>query len=457
MKKNYAYAYKTLQKTGKNAKKLLPKSILVKIDDSKLNYNSLDSLNKALELLGHYTYTREETTSIIIDHSLPETTQLQNYQMQVISSGDRNTSFSLDEMNFKIAERNLERYQSDFYQLLSDIYKNIKMLCIENNSEELKNLLSENIWMKDMLADYNGELGILMAQQGKKDILEIIYPQLQEYKQNMLSVAAENNQESCVKYLLDQGADPIPLLKTNNYYKNTVIADLFIDSLYQQNLTKVGNYHKGRCLYEDNKFEDAIKVFEDVDDNSPLFIHALYFKGLCYQHSKQYQLAKEVFQNVQELSNITEIKIKAEQGFKNVELLISQEKRTEQTKTNILSSLEKAISNTLINNEINQEFKKDVVNFCDSLEKLEHSEITKKYKCLEQKLNKAKYIEIGNNIDNKILIASKFENIPSLFKQYVPNSEEEKKYQDYKNAIDIVDETLKLIGEISQGLVIEDY
>ena len=304
-KKDYTYAYTNLQQAGIGVKKQLApldSYILSVINDSRLNQKSLDTLNLALELVG--SYTKKDIMEPLVDLSSSPEQQVYDYQLSIIMDDTPEKPFSQEVMNYKVVEVMLIRYRDDFQRFLSSIYNDIKKLCMSGDDNGLNILLTENIWMSDLLSYSDGELGVSAVKKKKKKILAVLYsksPEMKNYSQKFLNVAVESNQLPCVQYLLEQGSDPLPLLGTENYYKNKQIVDLFTEYLISQGNTLNSNFYKGMYLYKSNKYDEAITSFQkvvDLNSDSDFTIFSFYYLGLCCQYSKEYDDAKLYFNKV---------------------------------------------------------------------------------------------------------------------------------------------------------------
>lgn len=439
--------------------------ILSVINDSRLNQKSLDTLNLALELIG--SYTKEEREPLVDLLSSPKQ-KVSDYQSSIIMDDTQEKLLPQGMMNYKVVEMMLVRYRDDFQYLLSNIYNDIKRLCVSEDNNGLNILLIENIWMSDLLSYSDGELGVLAAKNGYEKILAVLYsksPEMKNYSQKFLNVAVESNQLPCVQYLLEQGADPLPLLGTENYYKNEQIVDLFTEYLISQGNTLNSNFYKGMYLYKSNKYDKAINSLQEVvalNSDSDFTILSFYYLGLCCQYSKEYDDAKLYFNKVIgcETTYSDQIKIKSD-AQEHIKVISSLKEATEkfgEHQHKIQVMLQHIDHNEILKKILYSEFEPKVSNFMTKILEQNSVDITKSFKELQQLLAETKYIKIIKEVPEKILLALEFEDVQQIRDQFTTEfiEQDQRYYHTYTEALSIISDTSKLIGEVSNGMIIED-
>lgn len=471
MKKNYNYAYTCLQESKEYTKRLLAfdPDILSVINDSKLTQESLDSLDKALNLIEVYT-KNDDGKKLKIDSSLPQHRQYITYLTQYQKNYPSESPLPEQKLRYLVAERTLERYRDDFGQLLVDVFGELRKLCSQGDNDNLTKLLSVSPWIENVLPERHNELGILAAMTGRTKILEVIYPVVkdQDNEQKILSAAVKYDNIACIEYLLANGADPLPLLGTDNYYNNESVVNLLTEHLYKKEEYVFSNYYKGMFLYKGQRYKEAVEVFQKVidckpndDTSSGLVICSLLYQGYCNQYLKEYGEAKKIFQKVKDYESsyydIVNIKNKAKKHLNEVESIVFklQEKDTKQKEISTL--LEKVLQDDILHHKFPENFIQKVTEFCNSLEIKDSHTITELYKELQQTFVEVKHVKIRQVLSENVLLASKFEDIKEIHGSFVLTDKDKQAYEAYKKAVDIIDNAQMLIGDISQGMVIEDY
>lgn len=133
-----------------------------------------------------------------------------------------------------------------FYQQNSYIYykvvpmidsDNLASLCLYGNREELINIIQEfnKFGVKLDLCQDDGYFGILAIQNDHIDILKLLFDNDEGFvsnfdiKQTLLNVAALHGKIECVKFLLENGANPEPLKGTTSYSNYHEVKRIFDD------------------------------------------------------------------------------------------------------------------------------------------------------------------------------------------------------------------------------------
>lgn len=462
-KKNYAYAYTNLQRDGEKTKKLLSSNILSVIDDSKLNQKSLDTLNLALELVGSYT-EKDSIMEPLVDLSSSPEQQVYDYQFSIIMDNTPEKPMTSEMANYKVVEMMLARYITDFQFLLNDIYKDIKQHCENNDSVSLNNLISENNWMSDVLADNDGALGVVAAKNGYNEVLQILYsksPEMKNYLQKLLNVAAENNQLTCIQYLLAQNADPLPLLDSGKYYKQEQIEliNLFTEHLSAKGKSDNSNYYMGMFEYKNEHYKEALKYFEQVVPLSDVAQLALFYQGCCYQYLSDRKTASACFERlVKAYPANNSLVIKAQKHMDDILLLEQVAKEFEERQEKMKKMLVNIFSNAILNKVLYTELAQKTDVFMQEISKQNNVGVTKSFKELCQLLAETKYVKMQKEVSENVLLALEFQDTVQIYEQFVSQftSKDKSDFPEYTQGLNIIDNMSALIGEVSNGMIVED-
>jgi tetratricopeptide (TPR) repeat protein len=97
--------------------------------------------------------------------------------------------------------------------------------------------------------------------------------------------------------LATQLPEPADIIERVGRYRDTEIASFNNDK--QKELYYQLNYLLGRYKYRNRQFEEAIRLFNKVDDDSQYYIHAQFFAGTSYVQLKKSVPAVQAFQRIE--------------------------------------------------------------------------------------------------------------------------------------------------------------
>jgi hypothetical protein len=97
--------------------------------------------------------------------------------------------------------------------------------------------------------------------------------------------------------LATQLPEPADIIERVGRYRDTEIAAF--DNDKQKELFYQLNYLLGRYKYRNRQFEDAIRLFNKVDESSQYFIHAQFFAGTSYVQLRKSVPAVQAFQRIE--------------------------------------------------------------------------------------------------------------------------------------------------------------
>jgi tetratricopeptide (TPR) repeat protein len=97
--------------------------------------------------------------------------------------------------------------------------------------------------------------------------------------------------------LATQLPEPADIIERVGRYRDTEIAAF--DNDKQKELFYQLNYLLGRYKYRNRQFEEAIRLFNKVDDSSQYYIHAQFFAGTSYVQLKKSVPAVQAFQRIE--------------------------------------------------------------------------------------------------------------------------------------------------------------
>jgi hypothetical protein len=97
--------------------------------------------------------------------------------------------------------------------------------------------------------------------------------------------------------LATQLPEPADIIERVGRYRDTEIAAF--DNDKQKELFFQLNYLLGRYKYRNRQFEDAIRLFNKVDEKSQYFIHAQFFAGTSYVQLRKSVPAVQAFQRIE--------------------------------------------------------------------------------------------------------------------------------------------------------------
>jgi tetratricopeptide (TPR) repeat protein len=97
--------------------------------------------------------------------------------------------------------------------------------------------------------------------------------------------------------LATQLPEPADIIERVGRYRDTEIASFNNDK--QKELYYQLNYLLGRYKYRNRQFEEAIRLFNKVDDSSQYYIHAQFFAGTSYVQLKKSVPAVQAFQRIE--------------------------------------------------------------------------------------------------------------------------------------------------------------
>jgi ankyrin repeat protein len=141
-------------------------------------------------------------------------------------------------------DKKLEQLMKDEFQ--KEVNIQFAFACLNNDLETVKGYLTNNYI--DDLGYEKGLFGIYAAMNGNKDVLDILYQdprseELKKYQHNIFNTAASHGNINCVKFLLEQGANPKELQGTTAYNNYQAVEEIFND--YEVNQIKLsGNNHQ---------------------------------------------------------------------------------------------------------------------------------------------------------------------------------------------------------------------
>ena len=97
--------------------------------------------------------------------------------------------------------------------------------------------------------------------------------------------------------LATQLPEPADIIERVGRYRDTEIAGFNNDK--QKELYYQLNYMLGRYKYRNRQFEEAIRLFNKVEENSQYYIHAQFFAGTSYVQLKKSVPAVQAFQRIE--------------------------------------------------------------------------------------------------------------------------------------------------------------
>ena len=451
----------------------------------------LEQINAAIELIeGRLEiYTPKDGITFQYDDnlSLEESTEL--YQKQILLAEDLDDEKDLDpeartqEIYLKTAKNLLVRYRDSVENLLKEVYLEIKGFFKKREYEKLKDLLQGSDWMKGTLSyedKYNKKLGILAIELPDLYMLSIIFdqdPEIEQYKQSLLIQTIQQGNVQVVKMLFGTGKyqpeDLAQLLGCKCYYGTTQeIIELFAQQLQGSEQEIQSIYYQAMYFYKQGGFEPALKLFERVSGQDSAFaLDALLHLGLCHQAIKTIDKAREIFKQVvvqqkeeeaeviPVLNSTERIKKIAQEHLNAIE---AQESRKEAlyNKVSQLQQLGEEKDNSDIYQNFSQEHLNNIVQSLNKLGEFldDPSQTTHTYNELQQHLCQIKYVWLKNKFPEEFILMQEFSDIEELqisFKEKLNPENLDALQRDYTIITKIVEDTISLIGDTTEGLLVE--
>jgi tetratricopeptide (TPR) repeat protein len=476
---HYRKAIEYIAKINNNP--IIP-TILETIRNHKFNQQSLNDLNSALDHIKYYTGRDDRMDKLLSSLSSQHINQSRapvphnalyngpgallseafddNRQMQLLMDDTPEIELDSPEVtNYKMAEASLVRYRDDFQRLLKDVYKDIKEQCEVGNDNALNKLLHDDPWMCQLLFDNDGELGILAIEAGHQIILEIIFSKFleidptfltkQDYLQSFLKIAVDHNQSPCVDYLLKQGVNPMLLLDNNQYYGENY--EWFVKLATAHLSPEYVNYCIGRFEFENGRYPEAVKQFRQI--NTPgLLEDALFYLG--YSHEK---LLDTIDANwcFEKLLSSTKYKDMVEEHMVTIRPRVKTIKNFSVNKAKVVQILDEVISkNNILRHILLSDLEPKMTDFMSKIEREKDIKgITVSLKELKQLLAETKYVRIKQAVDDQVVVAEEFKDVKEISGLLQPGLNSQ--YLEYRDALDILNDTLGLIGEVSRGMIEE--
>jgi tetratricopeptide (TPR) repeat protein len=225
-------------------------------------------------------------------------------------------------------------------------------------------------------------------------------------------------------------------------------------------MVEQSNYYKGMLKYHNKQFQEAIPFFEHVT-SSDLSQHALFYKGCCYQYLLDTAKAMEYFQSLSDNpalnNNLADDVQKHKEAIQNRATNIGKYAEHQGNVDILLQNIEhNNILKMLLFND--HRFMQTVQNFMNKIrEHVDDLGVTTHFKELKQLLAETKYARIKKLVKDEVVVAEEFKDVPVIYNQLTTQPTfDQQEHTDYIGALTILDDTLVLIGKVSQGMIVDD-
>lgn len=390
--------------------------------------------------------------------------QMHEYRLSIILDQSDEQVPDDSEIQRKLVSYILTRTKQDFEFLYQDVKAALTTMCMEENSDGFREFLLENPWSVGVLMEIGSRLSIKALELNNFAILSIMFendPNILEHKLDTLKAALVQQNPETIRFLISEdkySAEEVSnILGSKEYYSSSIeVIDKLTEFLSESPSKLSAINYKAMFLYSSKQYEDAILLFEEVindEDNNRQKQVAQFYKGLCLQYSGNSDAAIEAFQliinsDIDEYYNKnSSIKDHAQEHLDSLKGIVK--------KKEAITDLQSDLRST--NNEYLKKYIKDLgallQRLNDCIESTQDLNTVKKE--IINTLSRIKFIDLKLDAPREIVSAQEFNDLPELYSQMTDNIDKEA-LSTYNTAIDKIDNTISLIGEITGGLIIED-
>jgi len=465
MKKNYNYAYGNLLESWTFNIKVLG-DYGFKTEVQKLGEFDFTSpcLKRLVSVIEQFEEVRIDEPELKYAEEQDADLQLREYQLSILLAQDNSNeqAQSSSEIQRKVASHALTRTRQDFEFIYKDVKSELTSMCMQNNIKGFIEFLSENPWAARIFVETGLGLSIKLLEQNNFEMLNLIFKydsSISEYKLEVLKSALVQKNLNAIKFLvMDKYSqeEVSSILGSKEYYSSSqeVISELtkFLSgSQYELSAKSYG----GMFLYSNSQYKDAIALFEEVIDNG--FGRqkqvAQFYKGLCLQYSGDKDNAISAFQLIMEsdideyYDNTSSIKNHAQEHLNSLNRIVERQESVarlkkvwEENNNDFLAKYKESLVSTLQHISDHMNAPKDLTIYVKEVISI---------------LSRIKFISLKQEAPKKIVSAEEFHDLPELYSQML-ESIDERTLEVYNTAIKEIDDTISLIGQITDGLIIDD-
>ncbi len=136
----------------------------------------------------------------------------------------------------------------------------------------------------------------------------------EDYKPDFYFKMPKNFDSNEINFSLGSLAMPVKI-DLNNETAHLYVLDSEQKKIF---ILDCDNFNKGRRLYLDRNFKDAIKYLKIVMEENPGNLNALYYLGFCYQQTYDYKKAYECYDKIIKVHSLSEVEKHARYQLKKM-------------------------------------------------------------------------------------------------------------------------------------------
>jgi len=136
----------------------------------------------------------------------------------------------------------------------------------------------------------------------------------EDYKPDFYFKMPKNFDSNEINFSLGALSMPIKL-DLNNETAHLYVLDSEQKKIF---ILDCDNFNKGRRLYLDRNFKDAIKYLKIVTEENPANLNAIYYLGFCYQQTYDYKKAYECYDKIIKYHSLSEVEKHARYQIKKM-------------------------------------------------------------------------------------------------------------------------------------------
>jgi len=465
MKKNYNYAYgNLLESWTSNIKVLGDYGFNTEVQKlGEFNFTS-PCLKRLKSVIEQFEEVRIDEPELKYDEEKDAALQLHEYQLSILLARDSSNeqAQSSSEIQRKVASHALTRTRQDFEFVYKDVKSELTSMCMQNNIEGFIGFLSESPWAAGTLVETGLGLSIKLLEQNNFEMLNLIFKydaSISEYKLEVLKLALFQKNSDAVKFLvMDKYSqeEVSSILGSKEYYSSSqeVVSELTEFLSGSQDELSAKSYG-GMFLYSNSRYEDAIALFEEVIDKGVGRQKqvAQFYKGLCLQYSGDKANAISAFQLIMEgdideyYDSTSSIKNHAQEHLNSLNRIVERQES--------VAGLKKVWEEN--NNDFLLKHKESLTSALQHLSDHMNApkDLTMYVKEVISTLSRIKFISLKQDAPKEIVSAEEFHDLPELYSQML-GSIDRKILHVYNTAVKEIDNTISLVGQITDGLIIDD-
>lgn len=464
MKKNYNYAYSNLRESWNSSIRTLNEygfaADAQDLGELDFTHACLEKLVNKIEQFGEAVIDEPESK---YDEEENQESQMLEYQtFPILNKGDEQETNSY-ELQRKVICITLTKTQQDFEFLYNDVKAELTDICSKGKADDFRGFLLENPWSSRVLVEIGFRLSMKALELKNYGILSLLFENdsnIPKYKVDLLKASLSQNDLNTVEFLLERDKYSVEevrcILGTTEYYSSSEgIVDKLTEFLSGSSQQLIAIDYKAMFLYSHKQYEEAIALFNQVEsegENREKQM-AQFYKGLCLQYSRNSDGAIEVFRSIIEGSideyydNTSSIKDHAQKHLDSLDNIVGKKAKTATLKTHWES-----IDNVYLKSHVEslKGLFQGIKEHMDSPQ-----ELTAYTKEIISTLSRIKFIALKQKAPMEIVAAQEFSDLQDLYSHMTENINAEE-LNAYNSAVEEIDGTILLIGDITYGLTIED-